>query len=56
MNFMKKNHLSHCNWAISDKNEGASIVKKGASKKGSWSDNDLTPSGKLVRNIIRNWN
>jgi len=56
MAFMKQNNLTHCNWAINDKKEGASILKPGASVKGGWKDSDLTESGILVREYIRNWN
>ena len=55
MAFMKKNQLSHCNWAVDDKKEGASIVKPGASTKGEWKDSDLTESGKLVKHYISSW-
>jgi aryl-phospho-beta-D-glucosidase BglC (GH1 family) len=53
--FMKENHLSHCNWSLADKVEGAAALKPGASPLGGWSDGDLTESGRYVRDIIRNW-
>jgi len=56
MQFLKKYHISHCNWSVNDKDEGASILKPKANKTGYWKEEDLTPSGKLVRQIIRNWN
>ena len=56
MVFLKKNKLSHCNWAINDKKEGASVLYPGASTKGNWSDKDLTESGKLTKSYIINWN
>jgi len=55
MAFMKKNNLSHCNWAVDDKKEGASIVKPGANPKGGWTDEDLTESGKLTKSYIVDW-
>ncbi len=55
MELLKKYQLSHCNWSVNDKTEGASILKPGASTKGGWTEKDLTPSGKLVRYYIRNW-
>jgi len=55
MNFMKEHNLSHCNWAINDKKEGASVVRPGANVKGGWKDSDLTESGKLTRSYILNW-
>ena len=55
MAFMKKHNLSHCNWAVDDKKEGASIVHPGANPKGKWKDSDLTESGKLTKSYIVNW-
>lgn len=55
MAFLRQHQLSHCNWAISDKNETASIVRPGASATGGWKDSELTPSGKFVRELIRTW-
>ena len=55
MEFMRQHHLSHCNWAISDKRESASILRPGSSEKGGWNDADLTPSGLLVRGLVRGW-
>lgn len=55
MNFAKTNGLSHLNWSVSDKNESASMFKPGASSHGEWADTDLTPSGLMVRDIMRNW-
>ena len=49
------NKISHCNWAVNDKEEEWSILIPGASTTGGWSDDDLTKAGKLARNIIRNW-
>lgn len=55
VDFMKTNHLTNVNWAVSDKNEGASIIKPGVSPTGNWSNSDLTDSGRYVRGIVRNW-
>lgn len=55
MRFAKKHGLTHLNWAVSDKNESASLFKSGASSHGGWTERELTPSGRLVRNIMRNW-
>ena len=55
MDFMKKNNLTHCNWSINDKEEGASILKPGASTNGNWKEEDLTESGKLAKSYIQNW-
>ena len=55
MRFAKRNGLSHLNWAVSDKNESASMLRSGASSNGGWTERDLTPSGRLTREIMRNW-
>ena len=49
------NKISHCNWAVNDKEEEWSILIPGASTTGGWTDDELTKAGKLARNIIRNW-
>ncbi len=54
--FLLKNKISHLNWSVNDKNEGASIIKPNVSEKGNWSDTDLTESGKKVKTIIKHWN
>ena len=55
MDFLCINDISHCNWAVNDKIEGASALKSGANPNGGWSANMLTPSGTLVKNIVKNW-
>lgn len=56
MDFLCNNKISHCNWALNDKIEGASALISGASPLGNWSASDLTPSGTLVKGIIQDWN
>jgi endoglucanase len=53
--FMRKNGLSHCVWSLSDKVEGAAILKPGGTVNGGWSLDELTDSGRYVREIIRGW-
>jgi len=48
------NKISHCNWAVNDKDEEWSILVPGTSTSG-WTDDELTAAGKLAKNIIRNW-
>jgi|SRR5690554_342823 len=55
LKFIKDNQLSHTNWALNDKKEGASILKNGASADALWSDEDLTESGLYVKSIVKNW-
>lgn len=53
--WMKANKLSHCNWALNDKEEGASALVNAASTTGGWSASDLTPSGALIKSIIQSY-
>lgn len=55
MDFIRQNGLSHANWAVSDKAEGASLFQPGTSPTGPWAEEDLTPSGRLVRSILMDW-
>jgi endo-1,4-beta-xylanase len=54
--FLDDNKISHCNWSVSDKNETASILKPGTKDTAPWTLDDLTESGKLVREEIRSKN
>ena len=55
MTWCHTNKISHCNWAVNDKEEEWSILIPGANTTGGWSDDELTKAGKLAKNIIRNW-
>jgi hypothetical protein len=56
MDFLYDNNISHANWSVSDKLEGASILKPGTNgENGGWSDGDLTPSGQYVKSQIMMW-
>lgn len=55
MDFLWDNDISHLNWSIHDKAEGASALRPGTSPNGGWTDRDLTASGLTVRRIIENW-
>lgn len=55
IDFMNRNKISHCNWAINDKKEGASALTLGASGSGNWSNSNLTWSGSVVRNIMKSY-
>ncbi|WP_051971363.1 glycoside hydrolase family 5 protein [Massilia sp. 9096] len=54
--YLRAHCLSQAQWAVSDRKEGASLFKPGTSGTGPWTDNDLTDSGKLLREILKNWN
>ena len=55
MEFLRNNHISHANWSINDKAEGASALVPGASGTGGWVSSQLTASGALSKSIIQNW-
>lgn len=55
MEFMRKYSLSHCNWAISAKNEGASIFKPDVKPAANYADTQLTTSGLIARQWVRSW-
>jgi endoglucanase len=46
---MEKNKLSWVNWNVTDKKETTALLNVGASIKGGWTAEQLTPSGKYVR-------
>ncbi len=49
MNLFKQNNISHANWSINDKAEGASMFTPG----GTWGN--YTESGSYVKEIISSW-
>merc|ERR1719410_1381219 len=53
LSFLNQHHISHANWAVSDKVEAASALRPGASTGGGWGDQDLTPSGSWIRAKLR---
>ncbi|MDQ2076221.1 glycoside hydrolase family 5 protein [Marinimicrobium sp. ABcell2] len=55
LEFMRENNLSHANWALNDKEEGASMFYPGVDTDGGWSDDDFTASGEFVRSILLEW-
>lgn len=55
MDFLKTRGISHANWALNDKSEGASALVPGASTQGGWTAGQLTRSGTLARQIISGW-
>lgn len=54
--FMDRHKLSWCNWSVVDKRETSAALMPGASDKGGWTDEMITPSGKLVRAELRKKN
>jgi endoglucanase len=56
MEFLYDNNISHANWSVSDKEEGASILKPGTNgENGGWTDGDLTETGQYVKSQIMTW-
>ncbi len=55
MQFLKDYNISHANWSVSDKAEGASVVAGNAGVDGLLANN-LTETGFYIRDIIENWN
>jgi endoglucanase len=55
MSFLKARNISHANWALNDKAEGASALVPGASTSGPWPASQLTASGTLVKQIVSGW-
>lgn len=56
MQWMDKHQLSWCNWAVSEKEEGASIFLPGTPSNQTPTAESLTESGLYLRNILRNRN
>jgi endoglucanase len=49
MDWMEKNRLSWVNWNVTDKDETTALVLPGAAASGGWSLEQLTGSGKYMR-------
>lgn len=53
--FMRQRGLTHLNWSVHNKAEGASVFNPDAPTDGGWSDRHLTASGRLVKQIVSTW-
>ena len=51
--FMDEHKLSWCNWSIADKAEASAALLPGARYFGGWREEDLTRSGRFIRNKLR---
>jgi len=51
--FLDAHGIGHFNWSLADKIETAAALQPEASPYGGWSEDALTPSGRLVRNYLR---
>lgn len=54
--FMETHGLSHLNWSVTDKDETSAALRPGASGRGGWADDAISPSGLLVRRMLREMN
>jgi endoglucanase len=52
LSFLKGQSISWANWALNDKAEACSAVQPTGGSVGPWRDNQLTPSGLLVKNAM----
>ena len=55
LDFFDENNISWLNWSLSVRQETSAALKPGASTTGNWTADDLTPSGKYVRNRLRQY-
>lgn len=53
INFLNQRNVSWVNWSITPKEEGTAALQPHASPTGNWSANDLSPSGTLVKSLMR---
>jgi endoglucanase len=52
LSFLRTNGISWANWALNNKAEACSAVRPAAASVGPWRDEQLTPSGLLVKRAI----
>jgi aryl-phospho-beta-D-glucosidase BglC (GH1 family) len=53
INFLNDRNVSWVNWNVSDKDESSAALAPGASRRGGWDASELSPSGRLVRALMR---
>ena len=54
--FLDEHGISWANWSVADKDETSAALTPGAAGKGGWGESDLSPSGKFVRQQLREAN
>jgi endoglucanase len=52
LSFLESRNISWANWALNDKAEACSAIVPSGGSTGPWRDDQLTPSGLLVKNAI----
>lgn len=55
IDYLNKNNISYINWSLCDKNESSALFKVGTSTT-KMTDNDLSESGKIIKEIMTNNN
>lgn len=50
--YLEEHNISHCNWSLSNIEEGSAALQPGTSSNGGWADNDLTASGTFVKDYL----
>ena len=53
MKWLTDNKLSWANWNITDKNETTALLMPGAPVNGGWTEDQLTPAGIYIREMLR---
>ncbi|WP_163711222.1 glycoside hydrolase family 5 protein [Mangrovibacterium lignilyticum] len=56
LKWMEDHKLSWACWNITDKEETTAFLKPGANIDGNWTDEELTPNGKYLRELLRKLN
>lgn len=54
LSILDRHQISWANWNLADKAEASSALNPGASTKGGWTDDDLSPSGKIIVKALKN--
>lgn len=49
---INENNLSYCSWSLCNKNETSALISSGCTKTSGWSEEDLSETGKWIRNQI----
>lgn len=50
---LQKRRISWCNWSLSNKDESYSLIDSECNKLSGWSDEDLTPGGRLIKKYLQ---
>lgn len=52
LNYLDQKKIGWANWSLHDKNESASALRPGVNPSGPWNDNDLSASGRYIKNRL----